>query len=90
MVNVPDLFADFKFASYRELRCTLEITLMETPYRVELFYHYPNKTNPWEVVIYLRESGTWKVVSIFPDVQEQKEESALRSALSFIQGGKAN
>ena len=22
MVNMPDLFADFKFAGYRELRCT--------------------------------------------------------------------
>jgi hypothetical protein len=90
MVNTPDLFADFKFASYRELRCTLEMTVRDIRYRLELFYHYSNKTNPWEGEIYSLQSGAWKVVTDFPNVPERKEESALRTALSFIQDGKAN
>lgn len=90
MVNMPDLFADFKFANYREVRCTLQMTRRDIRYRVELFYDYSNTTNPWEAEICSLQSGTWKVVDIFPHTQEREEESALRAALSFIHQGKAH
>ncbi|MGZ7072699.1 MAG: hypothetical protein ACXVKL_09685, partial [Candidatus Angelobacter sp.] len=78
------------FASYRELRRTLQLTRRDIRYRVELFYHYSNDTNPWEVEICSQQSGTWKQVVDFPYVQEREEEAALRAALSFIHQGKAS
>ena len=59
MVNMPDVFSDSKFASYRELRRSLELTLMDVRYRIEVFYHYSNETNSWEVEIYSLQSGAW-------------------------------
>jgi hypothetical protein len=87
--NLPEIFADFQFTGYREVEGMVEMSLRNKRYRLQVLRDDSHKTNPWTVKVYSMRSGSWKLVTDFPWVQEKEEETALRMALSFIQDGKA-
>jgi hypothetical protein len=86
-MKMSKVFLDFKkITAQCELRRTLEFIIGRTSYRVEVFYCYSNPKSPWIVQPYSeKRSGDWKTIQDFPRVGKNNEETAIRTALSFLQ-----
>ena len=69
-----------------ELRRTLEVVAGNSTYRLEVLYCFSNPRSRWSVEVSSRQSGgAWEHIEDFPAVEEQHKESAIRSALAFVE-----
>jgi hypothetical protein len=85
-MKLANVFRDFKKISTQcELHRTLEFRINQADYRVEVLYCYSNPKTPWSAQAYSERQNVWRCVPEFPWVQEKNEESAIRTALSFLQ-----
>jgi hypothetical protein len=86
-MKISKVFSDFKkITAQCELRRTLQFIIGRASYRVEVLYCYSNPKSPWIAQTYSEKcSADRKSIPDFPRVGKKNEESAIRTALSFLQ-----
>lgn len=85
-MKIAKVFADCrKITTQCELRRTLEFMVGRSSYRVEVLYCYSKPKSPWVAQAYVEKREGWKCVAEFPSIGERNEETAVRSALSFLE-----
>jgi len=92
-MELTKVFADFtNIREQYELKRTLEVVANGDTYRLEVLYCYSNPKSRWIVYAYSPGPSGWKRISEpgFPWVENQDEESAVRSALDFVEQQKSN
>ena len=88
-IDFPKMFKAFTAVSEGyEVRRTLEVVVGTSTYRIELLYSYTNANAPWNAHVYSKKGEAWQRIADFPWVMERTEESAIRSALEFLEEGK--
>lgn len=91
-MELTKVFTDFtNIAERYELKRTLEVVADGVAYRLEVLYCYSNPESPWVVYAYSRGLSGWEPIpeTNFPWVENQDEESAVRSALDFVEQQKS-
>jgi len=85
-MNLEKILDNFEFIERHELRRSLDVVSGRTRYRVEIFHSYSNLSAPWTVRVSAEQDGQWKHLTDFPWVADRDEETAIRTALSFLAG----
>jgi hypothetical protein len=85
-MNFNEISKDFSDVSEMcELKRTLQVTIKDTIYRVEVFYCHSNPNAEWTASIYSSYDGSyWTQLEEFPWIGEREEETAIRLSLNFL------
>lgn len=68
-----------------ELKRTIKFSVGSRNYRIEVYLNYMNANAPSHGRVYEEVDERWEKIPEFPWIDERDEDSAIRSALTFLE-----
>jgi hypothetical protein len=85
-MDLANILRDFKgISEVDELQRRIDLHAKDKKYRFEVLESHTNNNARYSVSVFEEKNGSWKRIEDFPWSMERTEESALRSALSFLE-----